>query len=59
MEPDGAIVILQADVTGLKVAAGDTATELTAIKAELAVLKSLLETNRELLLTPHGQRKKP
>jgi len=59
VEPDGAIVILQADVTGLKVAAGDTATELTAIKAELAVLKSLLETNRELLLTPHGQRKKP
>ena len=57
--PDGAIVILQGDVTGLKVAAGQTANELAAIKIQLALMMSLLETNRELLLTPHGQRKKP
>ncbi len=53
---DGAIFILQADVADLIRAAGETSAELAVIKAELALMKSLLEENRDLLLTPHGRR---
>lgn len=60
---DGAIVILQGDVDKLKVAvdilkvaAGKTDDDLTAIKAELVRVMSLLEATRDLLLTPAGRR---
>jgi hypothetical protein len=43
-------------VDELKVKAGEGNTELATIKAELALVKSLLEATRDLLLTPPGRR---
>lgn len=53
---DGSIVILQDDVTDLKAAAGETNAKLAEVTAELALMKSLLEETRDLLLTPLGRR---
>lgn len=53
---DGAIFILQADVTKLKAAAGETNAQLAEVRAELALMKSLLEETRDFLLTPTGRR---
>jgi hypothetical protein len=55
-KPGGAIVILQQDVDDLQVKAGQTADALDDIQDELAVLKSILEENRDLLQTPAGRR---
>ncbi len=54
--PDGAIFKLQEDVDDLQVKAGDTNDALAAIREELALMKTLLEANRDLLLTPLGRR---
>lgn len=45
------------DVADLKLQAGGTNDALVLIMNELAKLKNLVEDNRSLLLTPHGQRK--
>lgn len=49
-------VKLQGDVTGLIAAAGETSAALAELQAEMALIKSLLEETRDLLLTPPGRR---
>ncbi len=53
---DGAIVTLQADVELLKEGVAQTNAKLEEVTAELALMKSLVEGNRDLLLTPPGKR---
>jgi len=49
---------LMVDTGILKKSAGDAAAALVRVEEELALMKTLLIENQELLLTPHGQRKR-
>jgi len=53
---NGAIFILQADVEVLKGGVAQTNAKLAELKAELAIMKSLLEETHDFLLTPTGRR---
>lgn len=52
----GSVDVLNDMVSGLQGAVAQTNDELAFVKSELAYMKSLLETNLELLLTPQGRR---
>ena len=53
---EGKIVILQEAVNLLRASAAQTNAKLAEVTAELALMKSLLEETRDLLLTPPGRR---
>lgn len=50
------VTSIKDDVVDLKIKAKETGDSLVRVEEELALLKTLLEQNQSLLLTPHGQK---